>query len=232
MEVGRYFPLPGGAARLEAVARTVLDGAAASSNRQLVANRIVVALTTDADLLRGWLSGDAAPDGLVRDEFFRWQVLRSLCRLGAAGADEIAAERERDPSSQGALHALECESALPDPASKADVWHRLTSDAALSNYELYSLARFFFLPSQVELTAPYVERYFTDTPATARFRTGWMVERVAALAYPRYAVSADTVRLAERVVHDPELPSGVRRSISDATDDLRRVLASRETFGE
>jgi aminopeptidase N len=150
--------------------------------------------------------------------------------MGELGPDEVAAETQRDPSSQGALHALQCRAAMPDAKTKADVWEAITTDAGLSNYELYALAQSFFPREQVELTAPYTGRYFTDVPLTAQIRTGWIVERNAILGYPRYAVDESTLRLADACLSREDLDTGVRRSIGDSTDDLRRVLASRRQF--
>ena len=144
----------------------------------------------------------------MTDEDFRWRVLRALCALGAAGLDDVAREQDRDPSSQGALHALSCRAALPDPAVKEEVWESITTDPDLSNYELYALVEAFFRRDQVELTAPYVERYFTDIPGTAKIRTGWMVERTAELGFPKYAVEAGTVARAEACLDDETLDTG------------------------
>ena len=59
-------------------------------------------------------------------------------------------EQDRDPSSQGALHALSCRAVLPDPAVKEEVWGSITTDPDLSNYELYALVEAFFRRDQVE----------------------------------------------------------------------------------
>ncbi len=229
-ELGRYFAAAGDRGRLSAVAVRLLEWAAPASNRQLIAVRALIALTEDAALLRGWLSGDTTPSGLVADEDFRWRLTKALCALGQFDRDHIAAERWRDPSSQGALPALRCHAALPDPSSKAEVWRLITTDDGLSNYEVYALAESFFRHDQVELTAPYVARYFTEMPQTARIRTGWIVERSTALGYPRYSVDESTLMLADACLAREDLDTGARRSISDATDDLRRVLASRHRF--
>ena len=103
-------------------------------------------------------------------------------------------------------------------------------DADLTNSELYALADTFFRHDQVELTAPFVERYFTDIPGTATIRNGWLVERTAENVYPRYAVSEDTVARAQACMADEKLESALRRAISDATDDLQRALRSQQTF--
>src|SRR5262249_25641893 len=100
----------------------------------------------------------------------------------------------------------------------------------LSNSELYASAESFFRHDQVELTAPFVSRYFAEIPDTARIRTGWVVERVADLLFPRYAVDESTVAEAASCLARDDLEQGVRRSISDHPDDLRRVLRSQAAF--
>ncbi len=229
-QVGRYFSVDGDRRRLAAVAAALVDQAPPASNRQLIAVRSLIELTDDSDLLRGWLSGESTPDGFVADENFRWRLTKKLCAMGVFGPDEIAAETQRDPSSQGALHALQCRAALPHRETKEAVWTAIVSDTDLSNYELYALAQSFFRPDQVALTAPFVARYFDEVPKTASIRTGWIVEQTAALGYPRFAVDSSMIALADACLSDEALDTGVRRSISDETDDLRRVVESRARF--
>jgi len=228
--LGTYLAAPSDTKRVEAIARQALADATPGSNRQLVATRAIIWATTDSALLEGWLSGETTPSGLVSDEDFRWRILETLCGLGVAGPDDIAREQDRDPSSQGALHARRCTAALPDPEIKGEVWQALTSDAALTNAELYASAEAFFRPDQVELTARFVPRYFAEIPPTTRIRTGWMVEQVTHLLFPRVAVAESTLELADTCLARDDLEPGVRRAISDNTDDLRRVLRSREAF--
>jgi aminopeptidase N len=104
-------------------------------------------------------------------------------------------------------------------------------DETLSNYELLALAEFFFRPSQIELTAPYVERYFAELPQASKRWSGMMAERLAAALFPRSAVSAKTLQLAERCLADDSASHLTRRQIADCTDDLARALRSREAFG-
>jgi aminopeptidase N len=103
-------------------------------------------------------------------------------------------------------------------------------DAQRSNYELYALARGFWHPEQTTLTAPYAERYFDEIAGTARVRRGWVVGRLAGLAYPRTAVSRRTLERSNALLARDDLDSGIRRAVVDAADDLRRALASRERF--
>jgi aminopeptidase N len=228
--VGQQLAAAGDGARVQAIARRVLADAAPGSNRQLVAARATIWSTTDVDLLKDWRSGDSTPPGLVVDDDFRWQVLQTLCGRGVTDPDDIAREQDRDPSSQGVLHARRCLAALPHPETKAEVWQALTTEASLTNAELFASAEAFFRPGQVELTAGFVPRYFTEIPATSTFRLGWMVEGVAGLLFPRFAVEESTVDLATACLARDDLEPGVRRAIVDRTDDLRRVLLSRTAF--
>jgi aminopeptidase N len=228
--VGRYFADPSRADRLARVAARLLEDSAPTSNRQLVAARAFLTFTDDVDTLRSWLDG-ASPEGLVTDEDFRWRVTRALCDNGALGVDDIEAERQRDPSSQGALHALECRATLPDPSTKAQAWHSIAHDQDLSNYELYALGGHFFRPRQEHITAAYVGRYFEDIPASTQFRSGWMVEQLAGMVYPAYALDDVTLEHAARCLASDSIPAGLRRAIGDETDDLRRAVRSHRIYG-
>lgn len=228
--VGRYLVAPEHEARLAAVARQILDAAPPAGNRQLVAARALIGLTADVGLLSSWRAGDA-PEGVLADEDFRWRLTRRLCELGALSVDDIAAEAQRDPSSQGALHALECRAALPSPELKAETWQAIVGDGSLSNYQLYALGGHFFSPRQLDVTRDYVARYFQDIPSTAGLYSGWMAEQLAGFAYPAYAVDESTLDLAAACLAADGLPAGLRRAIADHTDDLRRAVRSQELFG-
>ncbi len=224
--LGTYLSISTFGDRLASLADRLLTEAQPGSNRQLVAARTLIDVTGDTDRLERWLDADV-PTGLLVDDDLRWRVLVSLCAAGAKGTTDIEALQRRDKSSQGALHALRSRASRPTPAAKEEAWRSLTTNPTLSNYELYALAEGFFRPDQVDVTAPYVQRYFTEIPDTASIRSGWVVERMTLLAYPRFAADAATVTLADRCLARDDLDAGVRRSVSDRTDDLRRLLLSR-----
>ncbi|MFG3708831.1 aminopeptidase N [Micromonospora sp. NPDC047670] len=207
--------------------RRLLDGAPAGESLQLAAARGWIAATTDADLLTGWLAGRDVPAGLAVDAELRWSVLRRLVVLGAAGAAEIAAEAAADPSATGAERAARCRAALPDPAAKQAAWEIVVSNTELSNRLVEATAEGFWQPEQAELTAGYVERYFADMPAAARARTPWVADRVASLAFPRYAVAQPTREAAAALLARDDITPGLRRVVTDADDDLRRALVAR-----
>jgi aminopeptidase N len=217
--------------RLAAVAELAMRGAEPGSSRQLAAARAYVAAAADVPALRAWLAGPALPPGLVVDDELRWLVVGRLASLGGADATVIDVESARDGSAQGQVHAARCRAALPTAEAKAAAWRAITGDAQLSNYEVYALAEGFWQPEQGEVTAPYVDRYFAEIAQTAELRHGWVVAQVAGLAYPRTAVSHTTLGRSDALLARSDLDSGIRRSVVDAADDLRRALASRERFG-
>ena len=226
---GRYLAPGQGDARVADLATAVLDNAAPGGGAQLAAARAVAATAAEPDLLRGWLDG-AAPDGLAVDVDLRWALLWRLCVLGAADHASIDAERERDPAAEGAVHAARCRAALPTAEAKEAAWDLITGDAQVSNYVLYATCEGFWAPEQQQVTQRYIGRYFSEVPETTRFRSGWVVGETARLAFPVYAVSADTVRLAEQVLGQ-DLAPGVRRSVADRAHDLQRAVEVRRRFG-
>jgi aminopeptidase N len=216
--------------RLAAAMQTVSAAAEPGSGRQLAAARLAVTMSTGPAALRAWLDGAGLPPGLVVDAELRWAALTRLAQLGALTPAEIDDEAARDQSSHGAVHAARCRAARPDPAAKSAAWAVLVGDAGRPNYELYATAEGFWEPDQRALTDPYVERYATEIGATATLRSGFVVDRLAALTYPWCAVDPATLAATDRLLADPDLDAGIRRSVIDAGDDLRRAVAVRARF--
>ncbi|MEV0157504.1 aminopeptidase N [Micromonospora sp. NPDC050686] len=228
--VDRYLDAPtrqAALARLADACARLLASAPAGGSLQLAGARGLIGASTDAGLLAGWLAGDGVPAGLAVDTELRWAVLRRLVVLGAAGEPEVAAELARDNSAAGAERAAYCRAALPDAGAKRAAWEIVTRTTELSNRLVEAAAEGFWQPEQAELTGPYVERYFAEMPGAARLRTAWVAERVAALAFPRYAVAQPTREAAAALLARDDLTAGLRRAVTDADDDLRRALVAR-----
>jgi aminopeptidase N len=229
--------LPDDAARalarrcLAVAAAKAMTAAEAGSGRQVTAVRSFVSACADADALGAWLRGTSLLPGMVVDDELRWAILERLASLGELDAAGIDAELARDRSTQGAVHAARCRALLPHAAAKAAAWRAMLTDTTRSNYELYAIAEGFWHPEQTAHTAPYTSRYFERIAATAWLRHGWIVGRLALLAYPRTAVDHTTLSLGDELLRREDLDAGIRRSVVDAADDLRRALAARERFG-
>ena len=143
------------------------------SSLQLATVRGFIATTSDAELLKAWLDGDRTPDGLEIDADLRWSLVLRLVRLNAFGAAEIEAELARDTSTEGVNHAARCRAALAD--GKEAAWTRIMTDPTIGVKELLAAAEGFWHPGQAAVTAPYVQRFFTDIHRTAEIRAGMVV---------------------------------------------------------
>ncbi|GAA4463010.1 aminopeptidase N [Phytohabitans houttuyneae] len=205
----------------------LLTTAPPGGSLQLAAARGLVAVSTDARLLTGWLGGDGVPEGLRIDTDLRWAICYRLAVLGAAGPDRIEAELATDRSATGEQWAAKCHAALPEAAAKERAWRILTTDTTLSNRLIEANAAGFWHPEQADLTRSYVDKYFAEMPAAARLRTPWVADQVAKSAFPRYAVAASTRKAARALLARDDVEPGLRRVVIDADDDLRRALAAR-----
>ncbi|HEY7274167.1 MAG TPA: aminopeptidase N [Actinoplanes sp.] len=218
---------PAALALIAAACERTLAAAPAGDSRQLAAARGLIGATVDTARLSGWLAGDGIPDGLAVDADLRWLILCRLVVLGAAGAEAIDAELAGDRSATGEQWAARCRAAVPSEDAKAAAWTTIISDTTVSNRIAESTAAGFWQPEQLALTDSYVERYFADMPAMMAVRTGFSAERVALLAYPSVVVEERTRRLAADLLARPDLPTILRRVVTDADDDVRRALDAR-----
>ena len=213
-------------ATLASAAEAALDASATGSGRQLAALRGLVSALDDPQRLRSLLAG-AVPAGVRLDPDLRWRLVTRLCELGEFGPEEIAAELAADDSTEGAEHAAYCRAAVPSAEAKRAAWELIMRDPDCPNTQLYAAANGFWQPGQEALTAPYVARYFDEIAATAALRSGWVVSRVAAIAYPITAVEQATLDRTAALLAREGLASGIKRAVVDRGDDLARVLAHR-----
>lgn len=218
-------------ARLATACARLLATATPAGSVQLAAARGAINASVDPTWLHGLIEGRDVPAGLVVDAELRWLLLYRLAVLGAVEEARIDEEAGQDRSAAGEQWAAKCRAALPDPATKAQVWQAIVTDADLSNRIAEAYAEGFWQPEQAELTAAYVNRYVADMPAAARLRAAWLADRVAQLAFPRYAVSEATRQTVGALLARDDLTPGLRRVVVDAVDDLDRALAARLTYG-
>jgi aminopeptidase N len=199
------------------------------SSLQLAIARGVVATADDGKLLQSWLGGSGVPDGLQVDTDFRWSLVLRLAQLGVFGKAEVEAELAKDRSTEGVTQAARCLAATAEGREAA--WERVMTDPALGVNELFARAEGFWSPAQAEQTAPYVERFFAEIAGTGEIRSGMAVAMTVNRIFPKYAVDERVVALAEELVADESLAPNIRRMTADKTDDLRRALTVRRTFG-
>ena len=229
---GAYAPMgerAARAARVDRVAWAIADAAGPGTDRQLVAFRQAVRAEPDPDRLRAWYVGRDLPEGVEMDAELVWSVVERWCAL-QTGTDLLDDAIAADPSASGQVHAARARARRPDPAAKEAAWRLLTEPSSVGAYELYATGEGFWDAGQTDLTAPYVARYFAEIGATATFREGWALGEVAAQAFPRTAVSAQAVELAEDALRGG-LAAQVHRAVTDGTDRLSRALESLRRWG-
>ena len=199
-----------------------------SSSLQLATVRGFVATTDDARLLQAWLSGSDVPEGLEIDADLRWAFVLRLVRLDAFGAAEIDAELARDTSTEGVNHAARCRSALAD--GKEAAWTRIMTDPTVGVKELLAAAEGFWHPGQAAVTAPYVERFFTDIHRTAEIRAGMVVALTVHRIVPEGVIEPELLVRAEALVADESVAPSIRRQTANFADNLRKAVTVRRTF--
>ncbi|WP_020391971.1 aminopeptidase N [Kribbella catacumbae] len=227
--LGAYLPDEPYRSQAAAALTTRLAETPPGSSLQLAITRGVIATTDDAKLLQSWLDGSDVPDGLQVDTDLRWSLVLRLVRLGAYGKPEVDAELAKDQSTEGITHAARCLAATAD--GKEAAWERIMTDATVGVTELFATCEGFWDPARPELTAQYVERFFADIPRTGEIRSGMALAMTVLRIFPKYAVDPAAVERAEALIADESVAPSIRRSSADLTDDLRRALAVRRTFG-
>jgi aminopeptidase N len=197
---------------------------------QVTLYRGLIDFSADVAELSGWLEGRGLPVGLALDSDMGWRIRYRLAVLGALADYDISAAFEADPGAQ--QFEAKCRAARPDAASKQSTWDRIMTDSELSSYRRWALAEGFWQPEQVELTDPYVERFFTEAPDATLRHGDMVVDWLVRFLYPRYSASHATLAYAEILLalFDVSLP--LRRRVEDFTDDLSRVVAVRERASE
>ncbi|HET7356580.1 MAG TPA: aminopeptidase N [Nocardioidaceae bacterium] len=221
--IDRLHPDPAAAAqRAHGAAAARLATAEPGSGLQLAAARLVVATAAEPTPLRDWLEGATLPEGLDLDVDLGWRILVRLATLGGVDRAELDRRFEDDPTSQARLGLVQALVALPDARAKEYGWSYFTGRTEASNYEIGAAGAGMWRRGQEDLTAPYVTRYFEEVAGTADLRSGWMLAEAAAHFYPRLALDPATLAAADRLLAHDGLDAGLRRTLTDQTDDLRR----------
>ncbi|MBY8873220.1 aminopeptidase N [Micromonospora sp. PLK6-60] len=221
---------PTGWAELARTARTALAATEPGSGFQLAWARTYASAARSAEdlaILRGWLNGGDVPAGLTVDTELRWSVLQSLVANGAAGAAEIDAELANDRTASGEREAAYARALIPTAENKAAVWAELTGPEQLPNWRQRALLQGFSHPTQVDLVAPYRDRYFAAVGDVWASRDSEPAQEFALLAYPSYLVDEDTVAATDAFLAAEGHPASLRRLVAEGRDGVVRALKAR-----
>ncbi|QES41641.1 aminopeptidase N [Streptomyces venezuelae] len=217
----------GGRALAEGALRE-LRIAAPGSQHQLTWARFfasVASSAADLQLLQGFLDGNAKIDGLEVDQELRWAFLSPLAAHGAADEEALAAELARDDTASGKRHQVRCLAARPSAAVKAQAWAAVVESDQLSNALVEATIAGFAQPSQRELAAPYVSKYFASIERVWAERSIQIGMDVVRGLFPHLQGDAATLAAADEwlTAHESSAPA-LRRLVLEARDDLARSL--------
>jgi aminopeptidase N len=204
----------------------LLDGAAAGSDLQLQYVRsLASAAKTPAqiDKVRAILDGKVA--GVTVDANLRWTLLNSLVERGAATVAEVEAELANDKSADGEKAAAFGRAAGPDAATKAAAWELATATEISNHIQIQTLLGF-NRPTQRELTAGYIDKYFDLIEGYWTSHTFEFGKQVATHGFPIYQVSNSTLTKVEGWLNGAgkDAPSALRRIVAEQRDALVRAL--------
>jgi len=218
--------------RLAALAATCLERLTAAdpgSDLQLAhakAHAGAALSEADASRLRGWLDGRNVPPGLALDAELRWLILRRLAVLGLADEAMVAAEEARDPTSNGAQHAVAARTSFPTAEAKARAWAAITAAAMPPIGILRPTTENFWHAEQLDLCAPYVDRLLAALPEIWRTWPSEVAWGITMTMFPSLLVSQDTIdRVDSTLAGDLEDP--LRRLLVEGRADLERAMRTR-----
>ena len=169
----------------------------------------------------------ACQTGLAIDTEFRWSLLFALVANGKAGATDIEAELDRDRTASGERSAALAQALIPTPASKEETWRRLTGEEKLPNTLQRSLLHGFHHSSQLDLTEPYISKYFGVIDEIWATRDSEPAQEFVEDAYPSLHISQATVDATDAWLAVEGHPVTLRRLVVEGRDGVVRALAAR-----
>jgi len=166
---------------------------------------------------------------LALDPELRWAIVQSLAARGRYDDQDIDAELAADPSAAGLRYALSAKSLLPTPEAKAEAWRRATEDDSLTNAMQEAVIVGFAHSTQGELIAPYMQRYFDTVFDVWQRRSSEIAQNVVVGLFPTWTSTIDqaTLDAADAFLRRPEIPSALRRLVSEGRADVQRALRAR-----
>ena len=224
---------PTGYAQLAAASRDALLHAEPGSDHQLAwVHTLLGSARSDEHLafIRGLLEGTETVEGLALDADLRWALLQALVARGEYGQDEIEDEAERDRSSAGAEHAATARALLPTAEAKEEAWQRAIFGDELPNAILRHTISGFAPALHADLVRPYAERYFDEIAGVWQRRSSELAQDAVIGLFPTWSstISTATVDSADKFLTRDDVPTALKRLISEGRSDVARALRNRQ----
>ncbi|WP_203913057.1 aminopeptidase N [Rhizocola hellebori] len=219
-----------GWALLAKTARQAMLDAEPGSGFQLAWVRTFIgAARSSEDLatLKNWMSDVDVPAGVAIAGELRWQLVQALVATGAIEPEVIELEHASDRTASGDIGSAMATSLIPTSASKEAVWTEMTTDPDIVNSRNRALILGFQHPAQVELTAPFMPKFFAEVANVWKIRDSEPGQDFLMLAYPMYQVSEETVAAAQAWLAEEGHPAPLRRLVAEGNDRVMRALKAR-----
>ncbi|MEU6228843.1 aminopeptidase N [Streptomyces sp. NPDC047042] len=216
--IAELWAPPAERAGLTASVAEVCRRLAADPGRRQVALRGLARTATDADNL-AWLREQAGDDVDLR-----WRALVRGAELGEDVSAEADRLLERDPDPDAWVRVLTVRAALPDAATKAEVWQRLAVDRAVPVSAVRHVATAFWRPDQDSLLAPYAQEYLG---MIGKLDRGGMIHAMhyTGNLFPRHAIDQAYIETAQKA--SQEATPVVRSTLLECSDAVSRMLRAR-----
>ncbi|KRC62964.1 aminopeptidase N [Agromyces sp. Root81] len=186
----------------------------------------VASTAAHADVLGSLLDGSIKLAGLGIDLDLHWELVVARATLGAAADEEIDEALARDDTAKGRLLAETARAARPDQAVKDAAWHRVATDAALSNDLARAIADGWQRTTQPELLASSAPAYFDALQGVWASRSFTMASLIVKRLYPASFVSSELADLTRTWLAANPAPAPLHRLVSEHLDELERALAA------
>jgi aminopeptidase N len=171
-------------------------------------------------------------EGLALDTELRWTLLTRLVARGVHGDAEIDAELARDPTATGEKRAATARSARPTAAAKAAAWSAVMDSDKLSNHLAVATMAGFWIDSQLEITRPYVSRYFDEIGGIWATRSFDTAATITQMLFPAAVIEPATVEAVDTYLATNDPHPALRRSLVEGRDGLARALRARAKDAE
>lgn len=180
------------------------------------------------DLLQGLLDGTESVEGLAVDTELRWAFVQRLAAVGLHDEEEIAAEYERDRTAAGERHAASARAARPTEEAKAEAWASVVESDKLPNALQEAVIGGFVQTDQLELLAPYTDKYFAAVKGVWDARSHEMAQQIALGLYPALQVTRSTLDATDAWLASASPNAALRRLMSESRAGVDRALRAQE----
>ncbi|CAN5517513.1 aminopeptidase N [soil metagenome] len=210
---------------------SLAQGAEAGSDAQFQFVKFFAAIPSTPEhvaALRGLLDGSVALEGLEIDSDLTWELLEGLVLLGEAGETEIAAQLEKDNTSQGQQSAARARATIPTLEGKKAALEAALTDGTIPNVALRNMGVGYGHVNDPAVLEPLVAPYFDALTTVWKERSYKIAEYTILGFYPGSLASQSLVDATKAWLDaNPGIPA-LRRLVIESLAGVERAVAAQE----